>query len=107
MLKAQVARARALGFDAMMATELEFYLFENSYENLRDGGLRGLKPVSAYNEDYHIFQTTKEEDVMRAVRNGLYAVRAFRLKTPKERRTRGKRRSTTATPTRWTRPTTT
>jgi glutamine synthetase len=32
----------------------------------------GLKPISAYNEDYHIFQTTKEEDVMRAVRNGLY-----------------------------------
>lgn len=72
VLKRQVARARALGFEPMMATELEFYLFENSYENLRDGGLRALHPVSAYNEDYHIFQTTKEEDVMRAVRNGLY-----------------------------------
>ena len=72
ILKKQVARARALGFEPMMATELEFYLFENSYENLRDGGLRDLKPVSAYNEDYHIFQTTKEEDVMRAIRNGLY-----------------------------------
>ncbi|MBE0555566.1 MAG: glutamine synthetase [Rhodobacteraceae bacterium] len=73
VLKRQVARARALGFEPMMATELEFYLFENSYENLRDEGFAGLKPVSAYNEDYHIFQTTKEEDVMRAVRNGLYA----------------------------------
>jgi glutamine synthetase len=72
VLKKQVARARAMGFDAMMATELEFYLFENSYEDLRDGGLKALHPVSAYNEDYHIFQTTKEEDVMRAVRNGLY-----------------------------------
>jgi len=72
VLKRQVARARAMGFEPMMATELEFYLFENSYENLRDGGLRALHPVSAYNEDYHIFQTTKEEDVMRAVRNGLY-----------------------------------
>ncbi|MDB5658999.1 MAG: glutamine synthetase [Cypionkella sp.] len=72
ILKKQVARARALGFEPMMATELEFYLFENSYENLRDGGLRDLKPVSNYNEDYHIFQTTKEEDVMRAIRNGLY-----------------------------------
>ncbi|MGL5012270.1 MAG: glutamine synthetase family protein [Paracoccaceae bacterium] len=73
ILKRQVARARAMGFEPMMATELEFYLFENSYENLRDGGLSALKPVSAYNEDYHIFQTTKEEDVMRAIRNGLYA----------------------------------
>ncbi|MES2432772.1 MAG: glutamine synthetase family protein [Pseudomonadota bacterium] len=72
ILKRQVERARAMGFDAMMATELEFYLFENSYESLRDSNFTGLKPVSAYNEDYHIFQTTKEEDVMRAVRNGLY-----------------------------------
>lgn len=72
ILKKQVARARAMGFDAMMATELEFYIFENAYENLRDGGLRDLKPISAYNEDYHLFQTTKEESLMRAVRNGLY-----------------------------------
>ncbi len=73
ILKRQVERARAMGFEPMMATELEFYLFENSYESLRDSNFAGLKPISAYNEDYHIFQTTKEEDVMRAVRNGLYA----------------------------------
>lgn len=72
ILKRQVARAKAMGFTAMMATELEFFLFENSYESLRDQGFGGLKAISAYNEDYHIFQTTKEEDVMRAVRNGLY-----------------------------------
>ena len=72
ILKRQVERTRAMGFEPMMATELEFYLFENSYESLRDSNFTGLKPISAYNEDYHIFQTTKEEDVMRAVRNGLY-----------------------------------
>ena len=72
ILKVQVERARAMGFEPMMATELEFYLFENSYESLRDTGFRDLKAISAYNEDYHIFQTTKEEDVMRAIRNGLY-----------------------------------
>ncbi|NUB44178.1 glutamine synthetase [Fertoebacter nigrum] len=77
ILKKQVARARAMGFAPMMATELEFYLFENSLESLRDGlrqhgQIRDLVPVSAYNEDYHLFQTTKEEVVMRAVRNGLY-----------------------------------
>ncbi|MFN3646449.1 MAG: glutamine synthetase family protein [Gemmobacter sp.] len=72
ILKRQVARARAMGLAPMMATELEFYIFENSYENLRDHGLRDLRPISAYNEDYHIFQTTKEEGLMRAVRNGLY-----------------------------------
>lgn len=73
ILKRQLARARALGFEPMMATELEFYIFENSYENLRDQGCESLKPISGYNEDYHIFQTTKEEEVMRAVRNGIYA----------------------------------
>jgi glutamine synthetase len=72
ILKRQVARARAMGFEPMMATELEFYIFDNAYENLRDGGLKNLQPISGYNEDYHIFQTTKEEGLMRAVRNGLY-----------------------------------
>ncbi|MDN5787765.1 glutamine synthetase family protein [Pseudorhodobacter sp.] len=77
ILKRQVARANALGFDAMMATELEFYLFENSYEELRNchqrtGQIRDLQAISAHNEDYQIFQTTKEEGVMRALRNGLY-----------------------------------
>lgn len=72
ILKRQMARARAMGLQPMMATELEFYLFENSYESLRDHGPRDLKAISAYNEDYHLFQTTKEEDVMRSLRNGLY-----------------------------------
>jgi glutamine synthetase len=72
VLKRQVARARAMGFDAMMATELEFYVFEQSYEALRDRGTEVLTPISAYNEDYHIFQTAKEEPLMRALRNGLY-----------------------------------
>jgi glutamine synthetase len=72
VLKRQVARARAMGFDAMMATELEFYVFEQSYEDLRDRGTEALTPISAYNEDYHIFQTAKEEPLMRALRNGLY-----------------------------------
>lgn len=72
ILKRQIARAQALGFDAMMATELEFYVFEDSYEALRDLGPQGLTPISNYNEDYHIFQTTKEESLMRPLRNGLY-----------------------------------
>lgn len=72
ILKKQVARARAMGFEPMMATELEFYLFENSYDSLRDTGFADLRPSGSYNEDYHVFQTTKEEDVMRAIRNGLY-----------------------------------
>ena len=71
ILKKQIARLDALGMKAMMATELEFFLFADSYETSQQKGYRDLKTVSAYNEDYHIFQTTKEENVMRAIRNGL------------------------------------
>ncbi|WP_117192465.1 glutamine synthetase family protein [Rhizobium terrae] len=71
MLKKQVARLEAMGMKAFMATELEFFLFDQTYESAREGGYRNLKLASGYNEDYHIFQTTKEEDVMRAIRTGL------------------------------------
>lgn len=71
VLKKQVTRLEAMGLKAYMASELEFFLFNQSFEELRESGLSTPRPVSAYNEDYHIFQTTKEEDVMRAIRNGL------------------------------------
>ncbi|EKF18262.1 glutamine synthetase family protein [Nitratireductor pacificus] len=71
VLKRQVARLEAMGMKAMMASELEFFLFRDSFEEASAKGYRGLERIGAYNEDYHIFQTTKEEDVMRAIRNGL------------------------------------
>lgn len=72
VLKKQVARAKAMGFDAMMATELEFFLFADSYAELRDQNWQAPKTWGSHNIDYSIFGTTKEEEVMRAVRNGLY-----------------------------------
>ncbi len=73
VLKKQVARLEAMGLVAMMATELEFFLFEKSFDEIRKEGFRGLEPISGYNQDYHILQTTKEEDIMRPVRNYLVA----------------------------------
>lgn len=73
VLKAQLRRLEAMGFDAMMATELEFFLFEKSFDQIRKEKFRDLEPISGYNEDYHILQTTKEEHVMRPIRNHLYA----------------------------------
>lgn len=73
ILKTQIARLEVLGFSAMMATELEFFLFEKSFEEIRKSGFRDLQPISGYNEDYHILQTTREEHVMRPLRNHLYA----------------------------------
>jgi glutamine synthetase len=73
ILKKQIARLTEMGFDPMMATELEFFLFEKSIDDIRKGDFRELTPISGYNEDYHILQTTKEEHVMRPIRNHLYA----------------------------------
>ena len=73
MLKKQVARLDAMGLTPMMATELEFFLFELSYDEIRKSGYRNLTPISGYNEDYNILQTTREEHVMRPIRNHLVA----------------------------------
>lgn len=72
ILKKQIHRLKAMGFDAMMATELEFFLFEKSLDEIRKSGFKNLEPISGYNEDYHIFQTTKEEGIMRPIRNHLF-----------------------------------
>ena len=73
VLKRQIERLAALGFDAAMATELEFFLFAKPLDALRKDGYRDLDPISGYNEDYHILQTTREEHVMRPIRNHLHA----------------------------------
>ena len=46
---------------------------EKSFDEIRKGGYRDLAPISGVNEDYHILQTTKEEHVMRPIRNHLFA----------------------------------
>ena len=72
ILKRQVARAKAMGYDAMMATELEFFLFSETYEAIHDRGYADPQTMGRHNIDYAIFGTTKEETVMRAIRNGLW-----------------------------------
>ena len=73
MLKRQLERLAALGLTANFASELEFYLFDDSFRGAFDKGYRDLTTAGYYIEDYHIFQTTKEEGVMRRVRRELQA----------------------------------
>ncbi|MEO1016225.1 MAG: glutamine synthetase, partial [Pseudomonadota bacterium] len=73
VLKEQINRLEARGLTPMMATELEFFLFRKSLDEMRRDGYRDLETLGPYNEDYHILQTTKEEHVMRPLRNHLYA----------------------------------
>ena len=72
ILKNQLARLKSRNMKAYMASELEFFLFDETYESAREKGYANIGTVGRYNEDYHILQTTKEEGVMRAIRNGLY-----------------------------------
>lgn len=71
ILKTQVQRLEDMGYEAKAATELEFFVFEGKYDDLRKGDYKNLTPASGVNEDYHILQTTKEEHLMRPIRNHL------------------------------------
>src|SRR5207249_1682258 len=71
VLKRQVERAAAQGFVVKTAAELELYCFTESFEGARAKRYHNLTPVASYLEDYHILQTTKEEPLIRAIRNGM------------------------------------
>ena len=71
ILKRQIDRLEERNMRAFFASELEFYLFDETYRSAHDKGYSNLQTAGYYIEDYHIFQTTKEEGVMRAIRNGL------------------------------------
>ncbi len=73
MLKAQLTRLEKMGLTANFASELEFYLFDETFRSAFDKGYRNMTTAGYYIEDYHIFQTTKEEGVMRALRKHLQA----------------------------------
>ena len=73
MLQRQVEHAAAEGYVPMIGSEIEFFLFKEAYDEANELGYRDLTPNSPYVEDYHILQTTKEEDVLGAIRRGLAA----------------------------------
>jgi glutamine synthetase len=73
ILKKQVARLAERGYTGMFASELEFYLFNESYEDIHEKNYQKPKTAGNYIEDYNILQTTREEPVMRAIRKHLQA----------------------------------
>lgn len=73
ILKRQIERASALGYTVKTASELEFYLFRDSFEDAAAGGYQSLRPQSDYIMDYHILQTTKDEHIIRKIRNDMDA----------------------------------
>jgi glutamine synthetase len=71
ILRRQVERARDRGYLAMVASELEFYIFRETYASAQRKHFHDLEPYGRYIEDYHILQGTSEEWLIRQIRNGL------------------------------------
>jgi glutamine synthetase len=68
MLRRQLDRLRDIGMTLKCATELEFFIFRETYEDAWDKRYRDLRPMSYYRSDYHILQSTKDDWFLRRVR---------------------------------------
>lgn len=73
ILKAQLARLAERDLVAMAGTELEFVIYDETYESAWNKGYRGLVPANQYNVDYSILGTTRVEPLLRDIRNHMYA----------------------------------
>jgi len=73
ILHAQIAKAAEVGFIALAGTELEFIVFDTTYEQAWNSGYRDLTPANQYNVDYSILGTTRVEPLLRDIRNHMYA----------------------------------
>jgi glutamine synthetase len=72
VLIAQYERARELGYTPMFGTELEFYLYKESYAEAHEKDYSGLTPTIPYILDYHILATTMDEAYIGAMRRGMH-----------------------------------
>ena len=69
ILRTQIEKLSELGFTAMMASELEFYVLTDTYEQAHVKGFDKLNRFGWYNEDYQLLQATKAEPLYRQFRN--------------------------------------
>ena len=73
ILKRQLERAADAGYVALAGTELEFIVFDDTYEAAWSSGYRDLTPSNQYNVDYSILGTTRVEPLLRDIRNSMHA----------------------------------
>jgi glutamine synthetase len=71
ILRRQLAAAGEFGYNTIAATELEYYLFVDSYRRAAEEGFRNITPAGWYIEDYHILQGTRTEPFNSAARHHL------------------------------------
>jgi glutamine synthetase len=75
VLRRQIRALGKEGFVCKIASELEFYLFNNSYSEAFAAGYRNLTPSSDYRIDYHTMQPARDEELFRSVRKMMSAAR--------------------------------
>jgi len=73
VLKDQVDKAATLGWAVPAATELEFIVFDDTYEAAWNARYQGLTPANQYNVDYSLLGTTRVEPLLRDIRNHMAA----------------------------------
>ena len=73
ILRRQIGLAADRGYTVKAGTELEFFLFQESMEEAWKQDFKGLTPSSPYVIDYHILQTSKDEWLIRKIRNDMAA----------------------------------
>ena len=73
VLSRQVERAREMGFVPMGASELELFIFRETYESAHEKRYDDLQTFGAYVEDYHILQGTRSEPLIGEIRRALEA----------------------------------
>ncbi len=71
LLKQQQKAALAMGYTCFAASELEYFVFENSYRQAFEQHYQDLKPVGWYLEDYNLQQGTRTEPFTAAARRHL------------------------------------
>jgi glutamine synthetase len=71
VLRAQIERAKAMGFEPMFGTELEFYLMKETFAEAHAKNYSNLTPSVPYILDYHVLATSYDEPFIRAVRKGM------------------------------------
>ncbi len=73
ILKSQAARAESMGLVGFAGTELEFNIYNETYEMAGDKHFRDLTPANQYNVDYSLVGTSRVEPLLRDIRNHMYA----------------------------------
>ena len=71
VLSRQVERARALGFEVLLGSELEFYLFRQSFREARLAGFHELEPTTLVRSDYSIVGQGALEGFLGRVRSAM------------------------------------